>query len=478
MGIEKLTKIVITIGPSCDSPKMIKTLIDLGVDIFRFNFKHNTIEWHDEKIKRVNQVAKQIKTPIGTLIDLQGPEIRINMPYEKISIKKNELILFGEEVFAKKEKGFSISHSQIIPNLKIGQKVFADDGRFIFIIENSGNKTYLRAKTSGILKNHKNLNIPGANFPFPVLVDRDFEGLRLAQRYEIDYVALSFVRSATDIKIAKKEMKKYRVNAKIIAKIETKKALDNLDGIIEESDGVMVARGDLGVEMPIERVPYYQKQIIQKCIRKGIPVITATQMLQSMVENPMPTRAEVSDVANAAYDYTDAVMLSAETSVGKYPKEVVEIMKKTLVFNENKNFIDSRRRFDFKLKDKEAVLCDTAYGLYIEEQNQKNNVSGFLVFTHTGRTARLISRYHPLVPIFAFTPNQSVSESLNINFGVFSFPYELISKKGEVVKIDIQKAVKFLLKRNWIKKGKTLIVLHGDYWAVEGGTSTIKFLTV
>lgn len=474
----KLTKIVITIGPSCDSPVMIKTLIDLGVDIFRFNFKHNSIKWHDERIKRVNQVSKKMGIPIGTLIDLQGPGIRINMPYEKISVKKDELLLFGEEVLTKKEKGFSISHPKIIPSLKEGQKVLADDGSFSFFVEKFQNKTYLRAKTSGILKNRKNLNIPGANFPFSVLVDRDFDGLKLAQRHEIDYVALSFVKSTEDIKTVKKEMKNYRVTPKIIAKIETKKALDNLDGIIEESDGVMVARGDLGVEIPTEQVPYYQKIIIQKCVKRGIPVITATQMLQSMVDNPVPTRAEVSDIANAVYDSTDAVMLSAETSIGKYPLQSVEMMKKTVLFNEKKNIIDCRKKFDFELKDKEAVLCDTAYGLYIEEQNQKNNVSGFLIFTHTGRTARLISRYHPLVPIFAFTPNQSVSESLNINFGVFSFPYELISKKGEVMKIDIQKAVEFLLKRNWIKRGKTLIVLHGDYWAVEGGTSTIKFLTV
>lgn len=473
----KLTKIVATIGPSCDSVKMIKTLIAMGVDVFRFNFKHNSIEWHNERIKRVNYVSKQIGTPIGTLIDLQGPEIRINMPYDKISVKEEELLLFGEEAFARKKRGFSISHPQIIPNLKEGQKVLADDGTFSFLVKKIKNKIYLRAKSSGILKNHKNLNIPGACFPFPVLLDRDFEGLKLAQRYEIDYVALSFVRSATDIKIAKKAMIKHNVNAKIIAKIENQKALDNLDRIVEESDGVMIARGDLGVEIPIEQIPYYQKEIIQKCIKRGIPVITATQMLQSMVNAPIPTRAEVSDIANAAYDLTDAVMLSAETSIGKYPIKTVEIMKKIVFFNEKGFFIDNRTKFNFELKDKEAILCDTAYSLYIQDQKYKRTVSGFLIFTHTGRTARLISRYHPLIPIFAFTPNQSVSESLIVNFGVIPFSYNSISKKTEVLKIDIEKAVKFLLKRKLIKKGDTLIVLHGNYWAVKGQTSTINLLT-
>jgi pyruvate kinase len=478
METKKLTKIVATIGPACDSPEMIKNLIKTGVDVFRFNFKHNSIEWHDERIKRVNQISEKLGIPVATLIDLQGPEIRVNMPGEEIIIKNNELLLFGEEVFNKNIKGFSISHPQIINSLKEGQKVLADDGTLRFFVEKIQNKTYLRSQSSGVLKNHKNLNIPGIHFPFSVLVGRDFEGLKLAQRNKIDYVALSFVRSSSDIKIVKKEMKKYELKAKTIAKIENKKALDNLDGIIRESDGIMVARGDLGVEIAMEQVPYYQKIIIKKCIEKGIPVITATQMLQSMVNNPVPTRAEISDIANAVYDLSDAVMLSAETSVGKYPLESVEMMKKTIIFNENKNVVDCRKKFNFQLKDKEALLCDTAYNLYLQQKNQKRGIKGFLIFTHTGRTACLISRYHPLIPIFAFTPNQNVCKSLIMNFGIISFSYNLIARKSEVTRVDIKKAIKILLKRNLLKKGDNIIALHGDYWAIKGQTSTLNLLTV
>ncbi|MDO8609097.1 MAG: pyruvate kinase, partial [bacterium] len=227
--MDKLTKIVVTIGPSCDSFEMIERLIRAGVNIFRFNFKHNTIEWHNDRIQRVNKVAEKINMPVGTLIDLQGPEIRINMPYDEIQVQEGDLILFGEQVYDKtfdktKDKGFSISHPQIIEHLEEGQKLLADSGSFSFIFKRIKGISYLESLSLGILKNRKALNIPGAGFPFPVLVDRDFEGLKLAQRHEIDFVALSFVRTAQDIKTVKKEMKKYNVTGRLIAKIETKKA--------------------------------------------------------------------------------------------------------------------------------------------------------------------------------------------------------------------------------------------------------------
>lgn len=474
----KLTKIVATIGPSCDSPEMIEKMINAGVDVFRFNFKHSTVEWHNERIKRVNDVAKKMGVVIGTLIDLQGPEIRINMPVDEMPIKEGEKYIFGEESFAKKEPGFSISHPQIIPFLKEGQKVLAEDGTYTFLIEKSGKKTYLRAKTSGILKNHKNFNIPGADFPFPVMVDRDFDGLKLAQRHEIDYVALSFVRSAEDLKIVKKEMAKYKIKGKIVAKIETRKALENIDEIIAESGAVMVARGDLGVETPIQEVPYYQKLIIEKCIEKGIPVITATQMLQSMIESPNPTRAEVSDIANATYDLTDAVMLSGESASGKYPLEAVSMMKKVASFNETKALEDHRKWFKFKIDDAEGVFCNSAYELYLLHRTQKEPVSGFIVFTHTGKTVRLLSRYRPLVPIFAFTPEQSVCESLSLSFGVMPFVYKEMAKKSAVNKKDIRALIDSLKNKGLVKEDSLLIVLHGDFWAIKGQTSTLRLMEV
>lgn len=476
--MQKLTKIVATIGPVTDSEESIEKLIKAGVNIFRFNFKHSSIEWHNERIERVNKVAARLGIPVGTLIDLQGPEIRINMSTPSIETKKGELLLFGPEALEEgKEKGFSISHPDIIQYLKPEQKLLADDGAYTFYVVKKGDKTYLRCDTEGTLATRKSLNIPGADFPFPVLVDRDFEGLQLAARAELDFVALSFVRTVSDLEITRQEMKKYNVKAKMVAKIETQKALDNIDAIIEASDAVMVARGDLGVELPIEQVPYYQKLIIKKCLKQGIPVITATQMLQSMIQNPYPTRAEVSDIANATYDLTDAVMLSGETASGAYPLDAVEMMAKTVLFHEQKSVQDTRMKQQFNVNDTPAMICDAAYTLYLQSVERQDKIAAFVVFSHSGRTARLLSRYRPGVPIYVFTPNSTICDSLTINFGVYPFVKEVL-KTGEVTRDDVEIAIDFLKKEEYLHKGGTIIVLHGNKWAVQGGTSTVKMVTV
>lgn len=473
----KFTKIIATIGPSSESETRIEELIQAGVNIFRFNFKHNTVEWHGQMLERVRKVAEKLGIPVGTLIDLQGPEIRINMPFDSLSMKKGDFILFGPEAFEKKI-GFSITHPSIIEHLSEGQRIVADDGAFTFTVRRKKDLTYLESHQDATLKNRKSLNIPGADFPLPSLVDRDLEGLKLAARREIDFVALSFVRTVEDLRAVRKEMSKYNVRARVFAKIETEKALHHLDEIINESDGIMVARGDLGVEMPIEQVPYYQKIMIKKSILQGKPVITATQMLESMIENPFPTRAEVSDIANATYDLTDAVMLSAESASGLYPVKAVEVMRKTAEFNEKKNLVDSRKRFDFPLEDQTSVMCDAAYGIYYEHKEKKKDIAGFLVFSQTGRTVQLLSGYHPLAPIFAFAHERHVANSLTINFGVLPFPDEDVLKNSEVRKEHINEALEMLKKKKYIKPGDKLIVLYGDRWAVEGGTSTIKLIVV
>lgn len=474
--MNKLTKIVATIGPVTDSEEMIEKLINAGVNVFRFNFKHGTVEWHGERIERLNKVAERMGVHIGTLIDLQGPEIRINMPGDSIEITAGELLTFGEESFEGK-KGFSISHPDIISHLKEDQLILADDGTFNFNVVQKDGKTFLKVNRSGLLKQRKNLNIPGAEFPFPVLVERDFEGLKLATRHEIDYVALSFVRTTDDLKVVREEMKKYEVQGQLVSKIENQKAIDNIDGIIEMSDAIMVARGDMGVELPMEQVPYYQKKIIRKCMERGIPVITATQMLQSMVENPQPYRAEVSDIANATFDRTDAVMLSGETASGKYPLEAVEVMARTAAFNEKKFLKDVRKVVDYKIHDVASQICDTAYNLYVGLKGEKVDVVGFLVFSKTGRTARLISRYRPDAPIYSFSPSKAVGDSLCLNFGVVPCTQDR-EQKGEVSKVDVLNAVAHLKKTYNLPKGSKLIVLHGDVWAVEGGTSTIRIVDV
>jgi len=439
--VEKnLTKIVATIGPACQSEELIKQLILSGVNIFRFNFKHNVIKWHDRMIQRVNKIASNLGVRVGTLIDLQGPEIRIKLPKDSLIISRGQILPF-----------FSITHPQIFPHLRSGQNIYVDDGKFKFVFSKKSGKSFLTSESEGVLLDKKTLNIPGVDFPFPVLIDRDFQGLHLAARNQVDYVALSFVRTENDIDVLRKEMKKFELSASVVAKIETNKALDHLDKILTVSDGIMVARGDLGVEIPLEEVPYQQKIIIKKCILKGIPVITATQMLESMVTSPLPTRAEISDVANATYDLTDAVMLSGETATGSYPVQAVEIMQKTLSFNEKKNLVDSRLRFNFKVEKESELLAEAAYGLCRSLSHKKKNFAGFIVFTATGQSVRALSRYRALYPIFAFTRDVRIADQLTVSFGVISFT--LNEQK-------LEKALSVLKKSKYIKKGDVLIILY------------------
>ncbi len=477
----QLTKIIATVGPDILNEQALKELINLGVNVFRFNFKHNTIEWHSDGIRMVNKVADEMEKSIATLIDLQGPSIRINMPEEKIELGKNERIYFGEIVFKKSVKGLSITYPDIIDSLEEGQLIVADDGNFRFTFHRESNVAYLISLTEGILLNKKSLNIPGGNFEFPSLVERDFEGIKLASREEVDYIALSFVRTAADLEDLRKEMKKYKIKAGVISKIETMKALDNIDEIIDASDGIMVARGDLGVELPFEEVPYYQKMMISKCLAKAKPVITATQMLNSMMENPIPTRAEVSDVANAVYDFTDAVMLSGETAYGKHPFKSVEAMHRITLYNESKMTFDLRKRFKFPTEDNESRVCDMAYNLFLSlAKDLSEDLGGFVVFTRTGRTARLISRYRPRpsVPIFAFTGDKITRDRLSMSFAVHPVLFHEGPAKSDIQKDQIVSALDYLRTHKLIKKGQLAIVLHGDKWAVEGGTSTVKLVKV
>ncbi len=474
---DNLTKIVATIGPAVENK--LEEFILSGVNVVRFNFKHNSVRWHQETIKKVQDIIKKTKKTVGILIDLQGPEVRIKMQgVDEIEVEKGEMLGLGDWVYRENVKGFNIDHSQIIKSLENNITVLADDGNFVFKLRRKGDKVYLESYSAGTLKNNKTINIPDSNFKLPTLEERDYEGIRLAKEFNIQYIAMSFVRRAHDVKKMRSVLKKEGVMSKIISKIEAKAALSKMDEIIDFSDGIMVARGDMGVEIPVEKVPYYQKLIIEKCLHKGKPVITATQMLQSMINNPFPTRAEVSDVATAVYEFTDAVMLSGETASGKYPLRSIHVMRKTVSFNEKRIKRDVKSELRFSFSDKESVLVEGAFDLFNNLRKNNEQIAGFLVFTQTGRTAKLLSRYRPIVPIFVFAPDDVVSSSMVLSYGVKPFTFPLIAKEKEVVKDDLNKAVSILRDRNFIEKGDSLIVLHGDYWAKEGRTSTIRVIEV
>ena len=476
--MSKLTKLIVTIGPSTDSEEKIKALIENGVNIIRFNFKHGDLDWHKERLERVKKVALEQNANIATLLDLQGPEIRLTMPFEQIELEQNEKIILSDKIFETKEKGFSLSSPEIINKLANEQKLSADDGLFKFTIQKENDLVYLISNSKGILKNKKSVNILDFDYDFPVIHDRDLEGLKLAKSHAIDFIALSFVRNANDIKILREEMRKIDFKANIVAKIETSTALKNIDEIIAETDAVMIARGDLGVEIPAEEVPFYQKTIIKKCMEKGVAVITATQMLESMISKPIATRAEVSDVANAVYDFTDAVMLSGETAMGSYPFEAIKTMTRTISFTENKNHLqDIRLDFEFELQSQVQMISDSAFNLYKILKSKGKNIKGFIVFTQTGKTARMISRYKPHVPVFAFSLDPIVTKNLLINFGIVPIHHELYGTGQEILREDIIKALERLEKQGAAEKGDLFIVTHGDYWAKETNASTIKLIT-
>jgi len=474
--MHKLTKIVVTIGPSTDSDEMIIKMLHSGVNVIRFNFKHNSIFWHDEKIAQVKEIAQKLGLSVGILLDLQGPEIRILMPEEDLTLEKEEIITLGEKTMKEKVKGFSLSHPEMLSHLIKGQHLIADDGAFTFEVVEVNPEVRLKCLNGGLLLNRKSLRVPGADFPLPILIKRDYEGLDLVKKHNVDFVALSYVRSPEDITFLKNEIKKKEIKTKIVAKIETQTALSHLDSIINVSDVLMVARGDLGIEMPMEEVPYWQKVIIGKCLEKGIPVITATQMLQSMTNNPYPTRAEISDVANATYDLTDAVMLSGESAFGAYPLQTIKIMHKTVLSNEQKFISDTRLRYSFMTESNEGLICEAAYNLYLALHKRKDEVDGFIVFTRTGKTVNLLSRYRPVVPIFAFAGDQQVATSLSLTFGTYSFVHGTFSSKEHVSRDEIVKSADIVC--NFLhKKSGLFIIMFGDYWLVEGGTSTVKLLS-
>lgn len=328
------TKIVATLGPVCDTPELITELIGAGVDIFRFNMKHATRDWHDERIALVRELGKKMNRQIGILIDLQGPEIRLETPNkEAVSFRQGEDVIFRLE--SQTLRDICIPTPEVFAALKLGNTILIDDGSVDLVVKEV-RENFLRAQISQdyTIKHRKSLNLPGIDVDLPSLVPDDYTKLNMENIKSVDFVALSFTRSQTDVKHLRDQLETRNLKTAIIAKIENQMALDHLDEIVESADGIMVARGDLGVETPLEQLAYNQKRIIKTCLSKGKPVITATQMLHSMVSNRRPTRAEACDVSNAVYDLTDATMLSEETAGGAYPVETVKTMDRILTFTE------------------------------------------------------------------------------------------------------------------------------------------------
>lgn len=462
--MKKLTKIIATIGPSSEDEKIIERMIDEGVDVFRLNFKHNTVDWHKNIFKKIKKIARRKQKYVATLIDLQGPEVRMKflLDFEKINLYPGKKIIIGREV--------EFSHKEVVKKIKTGQRILVDDGAFFFKALWERDKLYLEAENEGFLKDRKTVNFPGIDFDFSSLTLRDVEGVEFACLEKIDFIALSFVRTKKDIEDLKKEIKKHKFSPAIIGKIETEKAIKNIDEILDEVDGVMVARGDMGVEMPIEQVPYYQKLIIKKAKAKNKFVITATQMLKSMTASRVPTRAEVSDVANACYDETDAVMLSEESASGRYPVETVKKMKEIILFNENK--FPKKIDLEFKVLEKEEIIAKTLIELVNLPFKKEKKIDAVIVFTETGNSARVISSYRPHLPIVAVVPTEEIALRLSVYYGIYPIVYSE-DKGKEITVSSIEKVLSKIKENNF--DFNNMLIIHGNYWRVKGKISVIRF---
>ena len=469
MTKKKLTKIVATIGPSSEEESIIEKLIHNGVNVFRFNTKHGTVEWHADRINRVQRVANRLGVDIGILLDLQGPEIRLETVDKlPVYVTKGERIKITPS-FIPGEKSICIPHGAVFETIKTGGLILIDDGAIELRAEEVRSDAILAvAKEDGLIGHRKGVNFPGVHLDLPSLIHADLQKLDMAMTNKVDFVALSFSRTKKDILILREEMDKRGIKAMIVAKIESMTALDHLDELIEHTDAVMVARGDLGVEVPIEQITYWQKTIIRKCRLAKKPVITATQMLQSMIDSPRPTRAEATDVANAVLDGTDAVMLSGETANGKYPVKAVEMMSRIIKFNES---AFGNSMLDFVADTDTEKIVKSVQNLML---NQVTDIKAIVVFTLSGLTAKSISRIRPKVPIIAVTKNQKNIEELTLSYGVEGVKAEHIDEEFKLPNPVIDN----LVAKGVLQAGSSILVVHGQNYYEEGSTNALAIVKI
>ncbi len=451
------TKIIGTVGPAISSPEIIAELILAGMDVARLNFSHGTHEEHAENIRKIREGAEIAQSPIAILADLCGPKIRLGLIDNEFTINTGEQVVISPEP-GKYSGGLKLiptDYSPLPSDVVPGDRILIDDGLLQVAVKSvSGSNVFCDVIDGGIVKSRKGMNLPNVKISEPAITRKDIKDLDFIVAHDIDFVALSFVRSADDIRGLRWLLKERESELPIIAKIEKPEAIRDLDAIIAETDIVMIARGDLGVELPPQDVPTLQKKIIRKCISYNKPVITATQMLESMVKNPRPTRAEASDVANAVYDGTDAVMLSAETSVGDHPLTAVKTMEQIIRSSEHHSlsgeFVRVRRESG-EMTDEENI-CRSACIMA-----QEAGARAIIAITKSGKTARLLSKYRSDVPILAFSQNEKTIRELNIVWGVQG---ELLDNVGETDE-TLRRARERAVSLGYIKPGDKVVYTTG-----------------
>jgi pyruvate kinase len=469
------TKIICTIGPVSESEDKLKELLLAGMNVARFNFSHGDHAEHQAKLERAKKVARELGLPLATMQDTKGPEIRLrDFEGGKVYLEAGSTFrLTTEEILGTKDRA-SITYKNLKNDVSIGKTILIDDGLIELRVKSiDGTDIVCEVINGGYVSNHKGINVPGAQLSMPYLSDVDKDDILFGIRMEYDFVALSFVRCADDVIAVRKLIEANNGKMRIISKIENMQGIDNLDDILEVSDGIMVARGDMGVEIPMEEVPILQKKMIKKALAAGKIVITATQMLDSMMKNPRPTRAETTDVANAIYDGTSAIMLSGESAAGAYPIESVKTMSRIALRTEQDIGYDARlRKRNHNWENNEEIntaishaCCTTAMDL---------NAKAIITVTMSGATAAIISKYQPGRIIIGCTVDETVYRQMSLLFGVVPL---LIAKEDDAEKL-FDEAIKASLAAGLIEKGDRVVLTAGVPLGVPGRTNTIRAVEV
>lgn len=471
----KKTKIVATIGPASESEAMLTNLVKAGMNVCRLNFSHGTHEGAFAQVKNIRAVALKLGTPTAILQDLSGPKIRIGDLYqEHVTLKKGGIFtLTTKKCLGDEDKAY-VNYSGLPKELKKGDAILLDDGKKrLEVISVVGTEIKCRIMVGGEIKGRRGVNLPGVSLKISCLTAKDKKDVLFGIENKVDYVALSFVRRASDIRELRAILAKAKSNAKIIAKIETGEAIENIDAIIAETDGIMIARGDLAVEVPAQEVPILQKMIIEKCNFAGKPVIVATQMMESMIKSPVPTRAEVSDVANSILDGADAVMLSEESALGEYPVEAVKMMSDIAEIAE-KNYPHHEALYGDMFSsenDNGTHRRDVVDAVTFSVVSTASTVGAkaIIALSESGLTARMVSRYRPEQPVIAMSPKDYVVRQLELVFGCFPARIDNLTNVSDVMKV----VRAYVLRHNLAKKGDKVVVAAGVPFGHTGGTNMI-----
>ena len=454
----KKTKIVCTMGPQENDIDLLSRMIEAGMDVARFNFSHGTHEEQAERMESVRKARERTGRPIAMLLDTKGPEIRTGLlvDHKKVTLEAGkEIILTTEDIEGTAEK-VSITYKKLYEDVKAGDTILVDDGLMeLRVKEIAGEDIICEIINGGELSERKGCNVPGVRTQLPAITDKDIEDIVWGIDQGFDVIAASFIRDAAGVYQIKDLLKEHGSTIPVFSKIECSEAVDNIDEIIEASDGIMVARGDLGVEVPAHLVPHIQKKIINKCNKAYKPVITATQMLDSMIRNPRPTRAEVADVANAIYDGTDAVMLSGETAVGKYPVEAVTLMAE--IAKNTEKYMNEDQFNSHRSMEQHATVSSSV--CYAAVRTAKNvGASAILIPTVSGKTARLMSNFRPEIPIYAVSPSWAMVRRMQLYWGVTPFA----GKKEKNQYLLIDHSIQIVKDKGYVKEGDIVVITAGD----------------